>query len=98
MHRTARVMGKGKIILPTVFLFLSTLSAGSALAATKEEQTKACKKDAMRLCTLYIPNERKITACMEKKFDQLSPGCQAMFTPDPDRKPKPSKKPKKQAG
>lgn len=41
----------------------------AAPAATRKEQTQACKGDALRLCTLAIPNEAKITACMKKKMD-----------------------------
>ncbi|WP_194259632.1 hypothetical protein [Gluconobacter vitians] len=52
-----------------------------ASAATREQQKQACQGDAIRLCTLAIPNEAKITACMKKKIDQLSPKCRAMFTP-----------------
>lgn len=50
---------------------------------TREQQTKACKGDALRLCALAIPNERKITACMERKKDKLSPACRAYFTDTP---------------
>lgn len=66
----------------------------AAPAATREEQTQACKGDALRLCTLAIPNEAKITACMKKKIDQLSPKCRAMFTPVPQTKKTAAAKPK----
>lgn len=94
MPQTTRIMKKGAIVLPAVFLLLSGLPYAQAQNASRDEQTKACKKDALRLCTLYIPNERKITACMQKKFDQLSPGCQAMFKPEPPAKGKAGKKTK----
>lgn len=64
-----------------------------ASAATRDQQKAACQGDAIRLCTFAIPNEAKITACMKKKLDQLSPKCRAMFAPvQPPRKttaPKP---------
>ncbi|BAI00596.1 hypothetical protein BJI49_06825 [Acetobacter pasteurianus] len=45
----------------------------------REKQTEACKGDALRLCALAIPNEKKITQCMERKQDKLSPKCRAFF-------------------
>lgn len=65
-----------------------------AYAATRDEQKQACQGDAIRLCTLAIPNEAKITACMKKKIDQLSPKCRAMFTPVPQVNKIPAQKPK----
>ncbi|GEB39136.1 hypothetical protein GLI01_31710 [Gluconacetobacter liquefaciens] len=52
---------------------------GGASAATRNEQTAACKGDALKLCAFAIPNEARITACMKKKIDRLSPRCRAMF-------------------
>jgi len=48
-------------------------------AASRDEQAKACRGDAMHFCAADIPNEDKITACMEKHVDELSPACRAMF-------------------
>lgn len=45
----------------------------------REQQTAACKGDAVKLCALAIPNEEKITKCMEKKKEKLSPKCRAFF-------------------
>lgn len=64
-----------------IVLLAAMTAHGSAYAATRAEQTAACRGDAVRLCTLYIPNETKITACMKKKIDKLSPKCRAMFEP-----------------
>ncbi|MBS1076490.1 hypothetical protein JK217_01790 [Gluconobacter kondonii] len=73
---------------------LSLALTHGASAATREEQTKACRGDALRLCALAIPNEAKITACMQKKIDKLSPQCRAMFAPVPQAKKAPVPKPK----
>ncbi|WP_215765948.1 hypothetical protein [Gluconobacter cerinus] len=62
-----------------------TALSGTASAATRDEQKQACQGDAIRLCTFAIPNEAKITACMRKKMDQLSPKCRAMFEPAPQK-------------
>lgn len=66
-----------------------------ASAASRDAQKAACQGDAIRLCTFAIPNETKITACMKKKLDQLSPKCRAMFEPLPQpKKTTPTTKPK----
>ncbi|GBQ31541.1 hypothetical protein AA13594_2103 [Gluconacetobacter azotocaptans DSM 13594] len=51
-------------------------------APTREDQSAACRGDAIKLCAFAIPNERKVQACMEKKIDKLSPRCRAMFGKD----------------
>jgi hypothetical protein len=53
-------------------------------AASRDEQTKACKGDAIHFCSSEIPNKEKITACMKAHYQELSPGCKTMF-----RKPGP---------
>ena len=70
---------------------VAVLCLGSAHAATRKEQSAACRGDAIKLCTFAIPNEDKITACMKKKIDQLSPRCRAMFEPAGKKKPRQSK-------
>ncbi len=55
------------------------LLVSSAHAAGTPEQRRACRKDAMTLCRQYVPNVKKITACMEAKKVRLSPLCRAQF-------------------
>ena len=59
--------------------FVVLVTAASASAATRDEQSKACRGDAMHFCAADIPNEDKITACMKQHVDELSPACRAMF-------------------
>lgn len=66
----------------TACLLLPVVAAAymnSAHAATEEEQAKACRGDAMKLCSDEIPNKEKIAACLQKKRNQLTPACRAMF-------------------
>nr|WP_242010090.1 hypothetical protein [Acetobacter conturbans] len=72
-------------------MFTLTLTSSPASAATRAQQTAACKGDALKLCTFSIPNEKKIAACLQSKRDQLSPACKAMF-PDPAARKKSIKK------
>ena len=44
------------------------------------EQQQACQPDAMRLCSEFIPDVDRITACMFKNRIRLSPACHAVFT------------------
>ncbi|MBB2171738.1 hypothetical protein HLH35_06320 [Gluconacetobacter asukensis] len=60
---------------------------GTVHAASREEQSAACRGDAIKLCTFAIPDEDKVAACMKKKVDQLSPRCRAMFEPAGKKKP-----------
>jgi hypothetical protein len=39
----------------------------------------ACTGDAQRLCNQYIPDRRRVAACMSRNRSALSPGCRAFF-------------------
>jgi hypothetical protein len=54
-------------------------AASPANAASQDEQTHACRGDAIHFCAAEIPNREKITACMKQHLDKLSPACRAMF-------------------
>jgi hypothetical protein len=77
----------------TAFFLLVILLTGTALAATRDEQTAACKGDAIRYCAADIPNEQKITVCMKAHLEQLSPECKAMFKQPASSKHKKGLKP-----
>jgi hypothetical protein len=54
------------------------------------EQQQACQPDAMRLCSEFVPDVDRITACMIKNRIRLSPACRVVFTtPAHKGKPKP---------
>lgn len=54
---------------------LSSASAGEGTA----EQRWACQNDAFQFCSSEIPNVPRITACMVKNLNKLSPQCRAQF-------------------
>ena len=64
-------------------LMLATLISVSALPTAGQayppEQQAACSDDAFRLCSADIPDVDRITACMARNRDQLTPGCRAYF-------------------
>ncbi|RCL07925.1 hypothetical protein [Acetobacter ascendens] len=76
-YRMTHFMRRISIMLSSVAMI--GLAYPAHADALREKQTEACKGDALRLCALAIPNEKKITKCMERKQDQLSPKCRAFF-------------------
>jgi hypothetical protein len=64
------------------FICLLALLAGLSLsgleranAEVSAEVQQACTPDAMRLCSEFIPDVAKITACMKAKRAQISAAC-----------------------
>jgi hypothetical protein len=62
------------------------LLSNSARAQGTPEQQRACQPDAMRLCSAFVPDVDRITACMIKQRNRLSPACRAQFTSHPRTK------------
>jgi hypothetical protein len=81
-------MNNGKLLAAIAFAL--GLLTSSAYAYTPDQQ-QMCSGDAMRLCGEYIPDVDRITACMIRKYSQLSSGCQAVFeAPSPVPAPAPN--------
>ena len=47
--------------------------------AYTEEQERLCNDDAMRLCSEYVPDVDRITACMHRQRALLSKECKSVF-------------------
>lgn len=75
-------MNRTHTFITTTLMLASVFTAAAAHAASRDEQTKACRGDAMHFCATDIPNEDKITACMKQHVNELSPRCRAMFKGD----------------
>ncbi|WP_453999035.1 hypothetical protein [Afipia felis] len=58
---------------------IAFMSVGTAHAAGTPEQRRACRADAKKFCGQYIPNVKRITACMEANKQRLTPHCRAQF-------------------
>jgi hypothetical protein len=67
------------LTLAAAFSFSVLPSSGNAY--TPEHQ-QLCSNDAMRLCSSDIPDIDRITACMIRQRELLSPGCKAFFPAD----------------
>jgi hypothetical protein len=86
------------LLLPLIAAVLGlTLSASllpqQAFAQNRgtPEQQQACQPDAVRLCSDFIPDVDRITACMIKNRMRLSAPCRAVFgsPPPKDKSSKP---------
>lgn len=62
-------------------LALVAVTASTAQAQTKgtPDQRRACRSDAMKFCREFVPDVKRITACMERNVDRLSPLCRTQF-------------------
>ena len=63
--------------LPMCFgvIAICALGVTGAAAEVSDEARQACTGDAMRLCSDFIPDVQKITACMMRKRAQVSAEC-----------------------
>jgi hypothetical protein len=64
------------------------LAAAPAGAQGTPEQRQACQPDAMRLCSEFIPDVERITACMTKNRLRLSAPCRVYFVEPRKSRPK----------
>jgi hypothetical protein len=85
------------MVRPAIYFVSASVSAlvafeplGSLNAAGTAEQQQACFGDAIMLCGSEIPDVQRITTCMVRNIDKLSPRCRAQFgqpvvSPEPKR-------------
>ena len=67
---------KMKLGAATALAFAMLTTAGYAYSPEEEQ---ACTPDAFRLCSSEIPDQARITACMERQKASLSPACKVFF-------------------
>ena len=75
-------------VAASVSALVAFAALGSLNAAGTVEQQQACFDDAIKLCGSEIPDVQRITACMVRNIDRLSPRCRAQFNQpvvDPER-------------
>jgi hypothetical protein len=58
-------------------LALATIVVVSGVhgAGAQGDPRQVCQNDAMQLCGEFVPDEKKITACMMRKHRQVSAEC-----------------------
>jgi hypothetical protein len=88
VNRETAVAARGlkfSLKLAAALSFSIISSAGNAYTP---EQQQLCSNDAMRLCSSDIPDVDRITACMTRQRNLLSPACKAFFPVDEVKKTK----------
>ena len=68
-----------RIVCAALALCVAIPSVAQAQSQGTPQQRSACRKDAMKFCREFVPNVKRITACMEKNVRKLSPLCKAHF-------------------
>jgi hypothetical protein len=67
-----------RLVLPVsalLFCGLHQAAAQGAYGTAPVSVEQACTPDAMRLCSEFVPDRAKITACMKAKHAQISKEC-----------------------
>jgi hypothetical protein len=69
------------ITAAAALVLVTAVAPGIAAAQSQgsDEARRACTPDVFRLCSEFIPDAGKITACLKAKRDQLSPACAKVF-------------------
>jgi hypothetical protein len=62
-------------------LVLAPGFAASASAQGTAQQRAACTPDVFRLCSEFIPDPDRITACLVSRQQELSDTCASVFSP-----------------
>jgi hypothetical protein len=62
-----------------VAAFALAFLPGGTTAAQAQDAEFACRQDAFRLCSQFIPNEARVRQCMRRNARRLSPVCRAAF-------------------
>jgi type II secretory pathway component PulL len=71
---------RATIVAAGCLLGLALVTTTPAAAQGTPEQRAACEQDAYRLCSQYIPDERRTGACLRRNRIKLSPACRRLFS------------------
>ncbi len=64
----------------TALVLVNSVPADVSAQDLRDRQREACERDALRLCADYVPDERRIEACMNSRRGELSKPCRVFFT------------------
>ncbi len=56
-------------------IFAALTAASSAMAFDQAAAQQACGNDVYALCQKAVPDQKRITACMQRHFKQVSAPC-----------------------
>jgi uncharacterized protein (UPF0264 family) len=78
-----RVMKLSTLALAVCVAAISTGAFAKVKSVSlRDQQQAACYDDVMKLCKDAVPDEDKVTACMQDKKPVVSPKCAAMWDVD----------------
>jgi type II secretory pathway component PulL len=83
-----RVSHNRQLILSLAAGFGLVLMSSAASAQGTPAQRAACEGDAQRLCSQFIPDVDRITACLGQQRRYLSAACRAMFERAGNKRPR----------
>ncbi len=66
------------MLVRTIFA-VALIAYAHQTQASEAEAANLCRGDAFRLCLSEIPDRARITACMQRRKAELSPGCKTVF-------------------
>jgi hypothetical protein len=64
-----------RLALPVCALLFCSLHQAGAQGTAPVDVEQICTPDAMRLCSEFVPDRAKVTACMKAKHAQISKEC-----------------------
>lgn len=67
------------ILIIAAMMAATTAKADITTDTVRQRAQQACYDDVTKLCNDAIPDEAKITACMERNRTKLSPACLKIF-------------------
>ena len=67
------------LLMSVFFMAATTAEAEITTDTVRQRAQQACYDDVTKLCNDDIPDEAKITACMERNKTKLSAGCLKIF-------------------
>jgi hypothetical protein len=75
----ARYINLRRYLLAAMIAFIGITLAEKSQGQGTHEQRMACTEDAFKFCGAEIPDVPRITECMLRNLNQLSPVCRAQF-------------------
>jgi hypothetical protein len=75
-----------RLMSPRTFGAIASLALMSSapsivFAAGTEAQREACMSDAFRLCSMAMPDEKRVESCLRESSPRLSRACYDVFYP-----------------
>ena len=82
MKKLSNLQSRSLLCAMAGVLTVLIVAAGpSPAAAQASDAADRCTPDVMRLCSEFVPDADRITACLKSKRKQLTPSCASALQP-----------------